>query len=102
MFEKKFLNCFWCRVRARYGLSLVLNMFKFFVGFQLFDMKITSNGKPDLNNSFPRSDLRCVEVQGLDGTASPSLAASSSSLVYKLSLVYSKFTFSAGIQLFRI
>ena len=33
------------------------------MGIQLFGRKTTSHGKPDLKNSFLRSDLRFGEVQ---------------------------------------
>ena len=66
------------RVRTRYKLSLVFRLslvcskFKFSAGIQLFGMKTTSYGKPDLKNSFPRSDLRCgnfrVRFRGGQGT----------------------------------
>ena len=32
-----------------------------------FELRITSDGKPGLKNSFPMLDLRCGEVQGQDG-----------------------------------
>ena len=56
-------------VRPRYGpslvfrLSLVCSKFKFSASIQLFGMKTTSYGKPDLKNSFPRSDLRCGDFR---------------------------------------
>ena len=57
-------------VRARYKLSLVFRLspvcskfrFKFSAGIQLFGLKTTSHGKPDLKNSFLRSDLPCEVV----------------------------------------
>ena len=36
--------------------------FKFSPGIQLFGLKTTSHGKPDLKNSFLRSDLPCEVV----------------------------------------
>ena len=68
--EKNFEIFYLVRVRARYKpslvfrLSLVLSMVKFSAGIQLFGLKTTSHGKPDLKNSFSRSDLRHGEVQG--------------------------------------
>ena len=58
------------RVRARYKpslvfrLSLVLSMvkFKFSAGIQLFGLKTTSHGKPDLKNEFLMSGLQCEVV----------------------------------------
>ena len=35
---------------------------KFFAGIQLFGLKTTSHGKPDLKNSFLRSDLPCQGI----------------------------------------
>ena len=67
-FEKKFWHFFWFRVWARYKssmvfrLSLVLSMVKFSAGIQLFGLKTTSHGKPDLKNEFSRSDLPCEVV----------------------------------------
>ena len=63
-FEKNLQIVFFIRVRARYKLSLVFRFrpvcskFKFMlsVGIQLFGLKTTSHGKPDLKNSFLRSD----------------------------------------------
>ena len=61
---------FYYRVSARYRpslvfrLSLVWSKFTFSAGFQLFGLKTTSHGKPDLNIAFPGSDLRCGDVQG--------------------------------------
>ena len=69
--EKKFLTFyFFVMVRSRYKLSLVFRLIpvcskfklKFSVGIQLFDLKTTSHGKPDLRNSFLRSDLPCEVV----------------------------------------
>ena len=66
---KKIWHFFWVRVRTRYKLSLVFRLslvyikFKFSAGIQLFGMKTTSYGKPDLKNSFPRSDLRCGDFR---------------------------------------
>ena len=63
-FLKKNFEIFdFVRVRARYKLSLVfrlslvLSMVKFSAGIQLFGLKTTSHGKPDLRKSFLRSDL---------------------------------------------
>ncbi len=69
--KKNFEIFFLDMVRPRYGpslvfrLSLVCSKFKFSVqlSMQLFGMKITSYGKPDLKNSFPRSDLRCGDFR---------------------------------------
>ena len=69
-FEKKLWNFFLVRVRTRYKLSLVFRLspvcskfkLKFFVGIQLFGLKTTSPGKPDLKNSFLRPDLPCEVV----------------------------------------
>ena len=61
---------FWSWTGPGYGPSLVFrnslvcSKFKFSAGIQLFGMKITSHGKPDLKNSLLRSDLRLGEVQG--------------------------------------
>ena len=70
-FLKKNFEIFdFVKVRARYKLSLVFRLsqvcskFKFSVGIQLFGLKTTLHGKPDLKNSFSRSDLRHSEVQG--------------------------------------
>ena len=68
--KKKFQNFFRVRVRARnkpslvFRLSLVLSMvkFKFSADIQLFGLKATSYGKPDLKNEFFRSDLPCEVV----------------------------------------
>ena len=68
--KKKFAIFFWDRVRDRYKPSLVFRLclvcskFTFSVGIQLFGLKTTSVGKPDLKYSFLGSDLRCREVQG--------------------------------------
>ena len=56
---------FFAMVRSRHGLSLVFRLslvcrnFKFSGGIQLYGMKTTLHGKPDLKNLFLRSDLRC-------------------------------------------
>ena len=70
-FEKKFWNFFSVRVRTRYKLSLVFKLspvsskFKFMLSarIQLFGLKTNSHGKPDLKNSFPKSDLRCGDFR---------------------------------------
>ena len=67
--KKNFEIFFLIRVRTRYKLSLVFRLslvcskFKFSAGIQLFGMKTTSYGKPDLKNSFLRSDLRCGDFR---------------------------------------
>ena len=56
--KKNFEIFFWVRVRTRYKLSLVFRLslvcskFKFMlsVGIQLFGLKTTPHGKPDLKN----------------------------------------------------
>ena len=71
-FLEKIEIFYFVRVRARYKLSLVFRLsplcskFKFMlsVGIQLFGLKTTSHGKPDLKNSFLRSDLRCGDILG--------------------------------------
>ena len=66
-------------VRSRYRLSLVFRLspvyskFEFSAVIQLFGLKITSHGKPDLKNSYSRSDLRHGEVQGEVGVQSKKL-----------------------------
>ena len=47
-----------------FRLNLVLSMvkFKFSVCIQIFGLKTTSHGKPDLISSFLRSDLPCEVV----------------------------------------
>ena len=55
------------RPRPGYRLILVSEMFKFSTGVQLFELRLTSDGKPVLKNSFPMLDLRCGEVQVQDG-----------------------------------
>ena len=66
--KKKIEILFLVRVRTRYSLSLV---FRFLVcskisfslkGIQIFGLETTSHGKPDLRNSFLRSDLPCEVV----------------------------------------
>ena len=47
-----------------FRLSLVLSMVKFSAGNQFFGLKTTSRAKPDLKNSFLRSDLRCGDILG--------------------------------------
>ena len=70
-FLKKISEIFdFIRFRARYKLSLVFRLspvcskFKFMLsaGIQPFGLKTTSHGKPDLKNSFSRSDLPCKVV----------------------------------------
>ena len=51
------------RVKLGYRDSLYSNISPFFASCQLFAMKITSHGKPDPKNSFPRSDLRCGDFR---------------------------------------
>ena len=46
-----------------FRLSLVFSKFKLSEGIQLFGLKITSYGKPDPKNSFPRSDSRCGDFR---------------------------------------
>ena len=61
---------FFIIVRSRYRLSLVFRLglvcsnFKFSAGIQLFGLKTTSHGKPDLKSSFSGSYLRHSKVQG--------------------------------------
>ena len=68
--KNNFKIFFRVRVRARYKpslvfrLGLVLSKFTFSAGIQLLGLKTTSHGKPDLKNSFSRSDLRHGEDQG--------------------------------------
>ena len=66
--KKNLIIFFRVRVRARdklslvFRLSLVCGKFTFSAGIQLFGLKTTSYGKPDLKNSFLRSDLPCEVV----------------------------------------
>ena len=65
------------RVRARYKpslvfrLGLVLSKFTFSAGIQLFGLKTTSHGKPDLKKSFSRSDEVGVKVHEFFGSGLP-------------------------------
>ena len=69
-FEKKFKIILLIRVRGRYKSSLVFSLspicnkfkFKLSVGIKLFGLKTTSHGKPNLKNSFLKSDLPCEVV----------------------------------------
>ena len=75
---------------SRYALILAYTMPKFYAGFQLFDMKITSEGKPGLKIAFLRSDSTYgeaqYEVQGGVGIQGPCIPPSPSSLrVFNLS-----------------
>ena len=68
--KKKFEIFYFVMVWATYKLSLVFMLspvcckFKFTLsaGIQPFGLKTTSHGKPDLKNSFSRSDLPCEVV----------------------------------------
>ena len=51
------------RLHLVFSLNLVSSKFKFSSGIQLFGMKTTSYGNPDLKNSFLRSDLRCGDFR---------------------------------------
>ena len=66
-FLKKMKFAFWFMVRSRYKLNLVFRLspvctkfkLKFSAGIQIFAVKATSHGKPNLIDSFWRSDLPC-------------------------------------------
>ena len=66
-FGKKF-EFFLVMARPRYRLTLVFRLnlvygkFTFSAGIQLFGLKTTSHGKPNLKNSFLKSDLPCEVV----------------------------------------
>ena len=83
-FEKNvFCQTFCSTGMSRYALILAYTMAKFYAGFQLFDMKITSEGKPGLKIAFLRSDSTYgeaqYEVQGGVGIQGPCIPPSPSS-----------------------
>ena len=51
-------------MRSGYRTTLYSDIFPFSSGIQFFGLKVTSQGKPVLKNSFLRSDLRYSEVHG--------------------------------------
>ena len=67
--KKNLKSFFLVSVRARYKPSLVFRLgrvcskFTFSAGILLFGLKTISHGKPDLKNSFLRTDLRLGKVQ---------------------------------------